>query len=250
MPPPKRGLIDSQYLGGFLKGGGVGQDAPDVLFFDLRQRDPVADGGGGSVGADPARKVPGPDPVPAAQNYGPLHGVSQFPDIARPRVGFERCFPFGREPEERFGAGLIEVGEKRLGQGKNILRPFPERGNGERNDVEPVKEVFPEPSLGHPLFEIGIGRCEHPNIRSSGRRVAEAFKFPVLDEPQQLGLHRRGEIPDFIQKEGSALADGDASRTAPVNAPLTCPKSSLSSSSGGTAGQETVAMGRAARGLQ
>ncbi len=40
------------------------------------------------------------------------------------------------------------------------------------------------------------------------------------------------------------------SRTAPVKAPLTCPKSSLSRSSGDRDGQDTTPKGRAARGPQ
>jgi hypothetical protein len=51
-----------------------------------------------------------------------------------------------------------------------------------------------------------------------GGSGAEAFVGFVLDEPQQLGLKRGRQVADFIQKQGAALAGGDAARIVPDRA--------------------------------
>jgi len=70
--------------------------------------------------------------------------------------------------------------------------------------------------------------------------AAHPLKSAFLQYAQQLNLHRHGHIADFVQKRvpPSAISKRPCRVVkAPVNAPFSCPNSSLSSNSPGIAPQ-------------
>ena len=78
------------------------------------------------------------------------------------------------------------------------------------------------------------------------------MKLALLQDSQQLGLRRRVQIADLVQKQRAPSASSNLPRradVAPVNAPFSCPNSSLSISSVGIAAQFTFTNGPAAKGL-
>ena len=52
---------------------------------------------------------------------------------------------------------LEKAREEMLGQRGNVLAPLAQGGNRERNDIEPVEQVFPKPPISDLLFQIA--RC-------------------------------------------------------------------------------------------
>ena len=82
----------------------------------------------------------------------------------------------------------------------NVLFPFPQRRQHEREYVNPVKEVLPELTIAHQGFQIAVRR-HHDSHVHLGRLVgADAFDFAFLQHPQQLGLHGQGHVPDFVEE--------------------------------------------------
>ena len=101
------------------------------------------------------------------------------------------------------------------GQKLGVVRAVAKRGDLDLNHVEPVVEIFPEPAVFDGLLQIGVCGRQDADIRLASALVAYPLVFAVLDEAQQLGLDRKRQVADLIQKEGAALAGGDPTGVIP-----------------------------------
>ena len=84
---------------------------------------------------------------------------------------------------------------------EDVLGAVAEWGNDQRNDVEPVEEVFAESALLDRVFERSIGCAHDPDIGPAFLRLAEPFVGLVVEESEQPGLSIRGEVADLVEKE-------------------------------------------------
>ena len=75
----------------------------------------------------------------------------------------------------------------------------------DREDVEPVEQVFAEPAQGHRLGEIQVGGGDHAAVGLDRVGAADAFEPPILEHPQQLGLHAQRHLADLVEKERAPL---------------------------------------------
>ena len=74
-----------------------------------------------------------------------------------------------------------------------------------------------------------------PHIHLNGSRAAESLKLAFLNHSQQLRLKFQRQFADLVEKDGGFVGEFEASNlapVAPVNAPFSCPNSSLSTSVG------------------
>ena len=92
-----------------------------------------------------------------------------------------------------------------LDQQRNILPAFPERGDLQRNHVEPVEQIFPELPVFHHLLQVPVGCRDHAGVGRNGLRSAEPLKRAVLQNPQQFDLDMQRDFPDLIKKDRSAF---------------------------------------------
>ena len=118
-----------------------------------------------------------------------------------------------------------------------------------------MEQVLAKAALLHQRFQIAVRRHHYPHVFHLHRPVAaaDALDFALLQHAQQLGLHGEGHVADLVQKKRAQDAPAQTCRcaapAAPVNDPFSCPNSSDSISSPGTAAQFSVTNGRARRGL-
>ena len=131
---------------------------------------------------------------------------------------------------------------------RNVLAPLPQRRQRDGEHVEAVPEVFAEAARLHLLEEVAIGRGDDARVGLERDVAADALELAVLEHAQQLGLQVQRQLADFVEEERGAVGDLEptlaASRPRPVNAPFSCPNSSLSMSVGGSAAQFTRTSGR------
>ena len=78
------------------------------------------------------------------------------------------------------------------------------------HDVEPVEEVLPEPSPGHHLLQVEVGGRNDAHVHPHRLPAAEGVELPVLEDPEQLGLQRQGQVADFVQEDGAAVGELEA----------------------------------------
>jgi hypothetical protein len=55
------------------------------------------------------------------------------------------------------------------------------------------------------LRQILVGGAQQPHIHPGGDIAAQGLHLPLLQDPQQTGLHRRVQVPHFVQKQGAAV---------------------------------------------
>jgi hypothetical protein len=91
--------------------------------------------------------------------------------------------------------------------------------------VDPVVEVLAKGALVDRALEVAVGRRDEADVEPDLALAADRPDLALLEGAQELRLERERQLADLV---------------APVNAPFTCPNSSLSSSASGIAAQFTV----------
>ena len=98
-----------------------------------------------------------------------------------------------------------------------------------------------------------VGRGDDPDVDRLLLPAAEAPERALLQHAQQLDLRGRLHLGDLVEEQRAAVRPARSTPVrrscAPVNAPFSCPKISLSSSVSGIAAQLIATNGNVARGL-
>ena len=92
---------------------------------------------------------------------------------------------------------------------------------------------------------------DDPDVHGHGLGSAHALEGTLLENAQELGLEVQGEIADLVQEQVPPSASSNRPflvAVAPVKAPFSWPKSSLSRSVWGRAAQLILMNGPPARG--
>ena len=87
-----------------------------------------------------------------------------------------------------------------LGQQRNIFAALAQRRQLQGENHDPVVQIFAEFALLHRFFQIAMGGYDHPHVYPQRFVAANALHFAFFHNAQQLSLHRRRHIADFIQK--------------------------------------------------
>src|SRR3569623_774270 len=89
-------------------------------------------------------------------------------------------------------------------QGRNVLAPFSQGRQPQRDGIEPVEQVGPEPPGRHLRLERQLAGSNEPYIERHPLVDAERHDRAVLDDPQQLGLQVETDRADFVEQHGAA----------------------------------------------
>ena len=89
------------------------------------------------------------------------------------------------------------------GQERNIPAAFNQRGNSQRDNVDPVKEIATETSSRHLPTKIATGSRDDSNVQT--RRGQIGKRLPLFDELQKPSLSGRREVHKIVQKQGSGV---------------------------------------------
>ena len=139
-----------------------------------------------------------------------------------------------------------------LGEQRDVLAPRAQRRQGDDVEGEPVEEIAAEPAArAASAGRSTLARGDDAHIDRQRLVAADAGEAAILDDAQQLLLHRERGGRDLVEEERAAIGQLEARgrrRAAPVKAPASWPKSSLSSRVSASAAQLTVRNGLSQRG--
>ena len=82
---------------------------------------------------------------------------------------------------------------------------FAQRRQFDRENVKPIKQIFPEFSLANNLCKIAVSRGNDPNIDMNGPGASQALKLLLLQHPQQFRLQFERNVSDLVQKERASM---------------------------------------------
>ena len=140
--------------------------------------------------------VPGPGPGPQVRDtvLGQLGGPPRHPAVPAPVMSEEM---------------IREEGD--------ILKPFPERWEGDGNDPKTVVEVPSQNAAFHRLLRFPIGGRDEPDI---DHRIldlgTDSADHPILHHPQQLSLEGQGHFGEFVEEQRPAARRLEQPELVPV----------------------------------
>src|SRR5206468_7395532 len=128
-------------------------------------------------------------------------------DVAGPVVGgelFGMSFGETRRRTIHFTGGQADKVRGKLG---DVFATLAQRWDIEGKHDDPIEQILPETAGGHFFFQIAVGGGNNAHVDLARARVADAFNFLLLQDPQQLGLHGQRDFPNLVEKERAAVGE-------------------------------------------
>ena len=100
---------------------------------------------------------------------------------------------------------LRKVCRKVFRENGDVVQPFTQRRQRQRNDVEPVIKIGAESALFDQRLKRYVGSGDHPDIHGNGAHFAKSLHFPLLQYAQKLRLQVQRHFADFIEQQRSAI---------------------------------------------
>ena len=83
---------------------------------------------------------------------------------------------------------LREHSHKMLDQEWEVFAALAQGGYGNRENIQPIPEVFAKQSLPDIKVQISIGSRNDPHIGLDCLGTSQTFEFALLNDPEQLNL--------------------------------------------------------------
>src|SRR5208283_4103108 len=88
---------------------------------------------------------------------------------------------------------------------RNVLFALAQRWYIERNDVQPIEEVFAKVALGDFVFQVLVGGGNYAGIRRDRLLLPDRHKATFVERAQHLGLRLEAHVADFIEEQRAAV---------------------------------------------
>ncbi len=113
--------------------------------------------------------------------------------------------------------------QKMAYQTEYVFGPLPQRRNRNREGIQPVKKIQPEPAVRSKAVQVPV-RCGHKGaVHGFVPGAAHRSQFFVVQVFENLGLDRKGHFPDFVQKKSAACGKFDQPRLSTLRRPCERP---------------------------
>src|SRR4051812_4381559 len=87
---------------------------------------------------------------------------------------------------------------------KDLVDALAERRDAERDAPDAEEEVLPERLQLYFLAEVAVRREDEAHVDGPRLQAADAQDLAVLDDAQQLRLHRERHFADLVEENGAA----------------------------------------------
>ncbi len=84
---------------------------------------------------------------------------------------------------------------------RDVLEPLLQRGQQDREDVDPIPEILAERLLLDHRRKVAVGGGHDPHVHVQRRFAADALDLMILQHPQEPHLRRQRQFPDLVEKE-------------------------------------------------
>src|SRR5712692_8255734 len=95
-------------------------------------------------------------------------------------------------------------------KGGNVFPTLSERRQQDGEDVQTIVQVTAKLTASDHLDEVPI-RCRYePNVHLMSSTASQSLELLFLQHTQQLRLQGRGDVADFVQKQGAFIGHFEA----------------------------------------
>src|ERR1700678_2060928 len=144
------------------------------------------------------------------QDHRALDHVLQFAYVAGPSIGLECCHGLWRNIIDRLAHPPAEDIDELLNQRWDIFAARAQWRQQDGKHVQPVVEVAAKFALSYHHREIPVRRGHQPNVHVMRPAASQALELVLLQDAQQFGLQRCGNVSHFVQKQGSLMGHFEA----------------------------------------
>ena len=141
------------------------------------------------------------------QNGRPVQGVFKLPHVARPVVIDQRAHGSLRNLADRLLKFVADRSQEMKGECGNVVASISQGRRVNREDVDAVIQVLSEATFGYHSFEVLVGGRDEPHVGLLHYGAAHRPELALLNDAQQLGLRRQGDVAKFIQKKSAVVGD-------------------------------------------
>src|SRR5262249_49427227 len=90
-----------------------------------------------------------------------------------------------------------------VNQQREVFFAFPQRGNLNREHVEPVEQIAAKRARGNGCVEVAIRRRDHPRVGSDRLIAADPLELTLLQHPEESHLRFGWELTNLVQEDGA-----------------------------------------------
>ena len=103
-----------------------------------------------------------------------------------------------------------------IGEHEHVVAALAQGREGELEHGEPMIEVGAETPLSDRGVQVFVGRAEDGDVDGFAPRTAQPAHGALLDDLEELGLHRLGKQPDLVEEDGAAMSEAGRVRAWPA----------------------------------
>src|SRR5258707_1549120 len=92
-------------------------------------------------------------------------------------------------------------------QGRNFLQAVAQRRNPKNEGTQPVIEILAQSAGFQRLADVHVGGGDDAGSDLNGNAAAQPAEGIILQDVLEFCLQRRGHFSDFVQKDGSGVAN-------------------------------------------
>ena len=151
------------------------------------------------------RQVVAADAVVLRRQHRALDAVLELAHVARPRIRLHRVERRHREARHPLAVLRAQAVEEVAREQHHVVATVGEARQPDREHGEPVVQVLAEELARHQALEVAARRGDEPDVAVQLLVRADAGERALLEEPEQLHLHRDGEVADLVQEERTAV---------------------------------------------
>src|ERR1700730_11699042 len=141
----------------------------------------------------------------ARQDHRAFNEILQFTNVPGPVPGNQAFHDSRRNTVDLLLHLFREPFNEITHEQRNIVLALPRRRYPNWKHIQPIVKVTAKFTLLSHLLKIAIGCRYQPYTHLPRMRTAEAFKFPLLESPQQLRLNLNRDVPDLVQKQSALI---------------------------------------------
>lgn len=135
------------------------------------------------------------------KDQSPAHHVLELSHVARPGMRGEQGERLVADPR----TPVRMAQHHRKSEGGDVLGPFAQGAQSEREDIEPVVEVGPEPPFLDFERQVPVCAGDNPDIDLDRPCGTQRHNFAFLQCPQQLCLQGKRHFRDFVEQKRAAI---------------------------------------------
>src|SRR5215471_19152802 len=139
------------------------------------------------------------------QGDGALDLVLELADVAGKRIGLQERHGVGRDRRDRPARAPAGGSQERLRERGDVPGALAQRGQGNREHVEPVVEIAPEAPGRDIRLEVGVGGGDDPDVDLPHALRSEPAHFPLLQDAQQAELHRVAHLAHLVEEHRAVV---------------------------------------------